>query len=154
MNSIFRFLVIVAALAGGFVRLASAEDMPMKAKLVSGYVKIVDALAADDLGGAKAAAGALAEHAGMAGQKEMADQSGGIAQAANISAAREQFKALSLSIEPLAAGVDGYTVMSCALAQADWVQTGGDVRNPYFGKSNAELWRSEKGGGCVSSWLW
>lgn len=154
MKSTFRFLLVIAALAVGLVRPVSAEDASMKSELLSAYAKIVDALAADDLGGAKAAGNTLAEHAGTAGQKEMAEQAARISNASNISAAREQFKALSLSIEPLAAGVDGYTVMSCALAQAGWVQTGGDVRNPYFGKSNAARWRSEKGGGCVSSWLW
>lgn len=125
----------MVALAAGFVRSTSAEDIPMKSELLSAYAKIADALAADDLSGAKAAAGVLADHAGMAGQKRMADQSGGISKAANISAAREQFKTLSLSVEPLAVGVDGYSVMTCAMAKADWVQTAGDVRNPYYGKS-------------------
>lgn len=153
MKSTFRILVVIATFAVGFVRLASAADMPMKSELLSAYAKIADALASDDLGGATAAAGALAEHAGMAGQKQMAEQAARISKASNISAAREQFKALSLSIEPLAAGVEAYTVMTCAMAKADWVQTAGDVRNPYYGKSMLSCGEAKKvdgpsGHGC------
>jgi hypothetical protein len=148
MKSTCRLLVVIATLTVGFVRPAAAEEMPMKSELLSAYAKIADALASDDLGGAKAAAGALAEPAGTAGQKQMAEQAARISKASNISAAREQFKALSLSIEPLAAGVDGYTVMTCTMAKADWVQTAGDVRNPYYGKSMLSCGETKKSDGA------
>lgn len=144
MKSTFRFFLVIAALAVGLVRPVSAEDASMKSELLSAYAKIVDALAADDLGGAKAAANTLAEHAGTAGQKEMAEQAARISKALSISVAREQFKALSISIEPLAAGVDSYTVMTCTMAKADWVQTAGDVRNPYYGKSMLSCGEAKK----------
>lgn len=130
-----RFLLIIAVLTAGFVRVASAGGAPMKSELLSAYVKVADALADDDLTAAKTAAGALSDHAGMAGEKQIDDQASVVAKAASLSAAREQFKKLSLSIEPIAAGVEGYTVMTCAMAKADWVQASGDVKNPYLGKS-------------------
>lgn len=139
-----RFLAIVAALALGFVQLVSAEDMPMKSELLSAYAKIADALAADDLSSAKTAAGALEDHAGMVGQTRIAGQAARVSKAPNISAAREQLKALSLSIEPLAVGVDGYAVMTCAMAKADWVQTAGEVRKPYYGKSMLSCGEAKK----------
>lgn len=153
MKSKSRFILVIAALVFGLARPASAEDAPMKSELLSAYAKIADALAADDLGGAKAAANALVDHARMVGQKQIAEQAAGITKTANISAAREQFKTLSLSIEPLAAGVDGYTVMTCAMAKADWVQTAGEVRNPYYGKSMLSCGEAKKidgapGHGC------
>ncbi|WP_158305511.1 DUF3347 domain-containing protein [Opitutus terrae] len=98
-------------------------------------MKIADALAADNLAAARAAATALTDYAGVAGQKQIAEQALDISKAADIAAARGRFKSLTLAIEPLAAGVDGYTVMTCAMAKADWVQASGDVKNPYFGKS-------------------
>lgn len=130
-----RFLFTAAACAVALVRLAIAAQPPMASALLSTYVKVGDALAADDLVAAKAAASALADHADMAEQKVIGDQASSIAKAANLSTAREQFKALSNTIEPLAVGVDGYTVMTCAMARADWVQLAGDVKNPYLGKS-------------------
>ena len=107
----------------------------MKSELLSAYVKIADALAADDLGAAKTASAALVDHAGMAGEKQIREEATAVAKATNLSSARERFKTLSLSIEPLAPGADGYTVMTCAMARADWVQTSGDVKNPYYGKA-------------------
>ncbi len=49
--------------------------------------------------------------------------------------ARDAFKTLSASIEPLAAGEKDYTIMTCAMANADWVQTSAEVKNPYLGQS-------------------
>ena len=153
MKTTLRLFLIAAAFAAGFVRLASAKDAPMKSELLPAYVKIADALAADDLAAAKTAATALADHASMAEQKQIAEQAVSVSKAANLSAARERFKPLSLSIEPLAAGADGYTVMTCAMAKADWVQASGDAKNPYFGPSMVNCGEPKKidatpGHGC------
>ena len=48
---------------------------------------------------------------------------------------RARFTALSLSIEPLAAGEKDYVVVTCDMAKADWVQTSTEGRNPCLGKS-------------------
>jgi hypothetical protein len=130
-----RLILTIGLVAVAFVRLVAAEAMPMKSELLPAYVKIAEALAADDLSTAKTAAGALADHAGMAEQKQIAEQAGSVAKATDLPAARERFKTLSLSIEPLAAGEDGYTVMTCTMANADWVQASTEVKNPYLGKS-------------------
>ena len=153
MKMTVRLFLIAAALVAGFVRLASAKDSPMKSELLAAYAKIADALAADDLAGTKIAAAALADHASMAEQKQIAEQAVSVSKATNLSAARERFKPLSLSIEPLAAGAHGYTVMTCAMAQADWVQASGDVKNPYFGQSMVRCGEPKKidaapGHGC------
>lgn len=130
-----RLLLAVGVATVAFVRLAADEAMPMKSEVLPAYVKIADALAADDLPTAKTAAGALADHAGMAEQKQIAEQAVSVAKATNLSAAREAFKPLSVSIEPLASDEKGYAIMTCSMANADWVQASGDVKNPYLGKS-------------------
>jgi hypothetical protein len=135
MRITLRFLPIVAALAAGFVQLASAKDAPMKSEVLSAYVKIADALAADDLAAAQASATALAGSAGISDQFQIAKQATAVAKAADLAAAREGFKVLSTSIEPLAASKKGYVVMTCTMANADWVQTSSEVKNPYLGKA-------------------
>lgn len=124
----------------GLTRLTAvgAMDMKsdMKSEILSSYVKLSTALAADDLAAAKAAAATVAEHAGMSdGHKAVAPKAEAVAKAKDIEVAREAFKALSAAVEPLAAGQKGYVVMNCPMANADWVQTSKDVKNPYFGKS-------------------
>lgn len=131
----YRLLAVVGLVAVALVRLAAAEAMPMKAELLPAYVKIADALAADDLIAAKTAATALSEQADVTNQFPIAKQAGAVAKAADLAAARDAFKTLSLSIEPLAAGEQGYVVMTCAMAKADWVQASTEVKNPYLGKA-------------------
>lgn len=115
---------------------ATAMNMKgeMKTEVLSSYVKVSSALAADDLAAAKKAASEVAEHAGMAGSKDIAAKANAVASAANIDAAREAFKAFSSAVEPLAKGQDVYVVMNCPMA-GDWVQAKGPTRNPYMGKA-------------------
>lgn len=122
----------------GITRLAAADAMDMKsmqAEILSTYAKVSAALAADDLPAAKAAAGAVAEHASMSDNKELATKATALAKASDINAARNAFKSLSAAIEPLAAGQKDYTVMYCPMADSDWVQAKGPTKNPYYGKA-------------------
>ena len=133
MIRLTRLLLIV-----GFVlslwHLAAADSMNMKSEILSSYTKVSAALAADDLATAKKAASEVAEHAGMAGNKDLAAKANAVAKAAKIDAARDAFKALSTAVEPLAKGNKDYVVMNCPMA-GDWVQTKGPTKNPYMGKA-------------------
>ena len=128
-------LLILASLCFGFSGLAAAEPAGTQSEILATYVRISAALAADNLADAKAAATVLADTAGMAKDKAVADQAAAVAKAADIASARESFKALSTTVEPLATGEKAYAVMYCPMAKADWVQMAGGVKNPYYGKS-------------------
>lgn len=135
MIRLSRSLLLLSFLLG-VVRLTAADTMDMKPEILSAYVKISAALAADDLAAAKAAAGTVAEHAGMSeNNKAIAPKAEAVATAKDLEAAREAFKSLSAAVEPLAAGEKGYVVMNCPMMNADWVQTSKEVKNPYFGKA-------------------
>jgi len=107
----------------------------MKGDILASYVKVSAALAADDFATAKTAAAAVAEQASKAERKDIAAKAAAVSKTANIETARQNFKALSAAVEPLAAGEKGYVVMNCPMAKADWVQTSPDVKNPYYGKA-------------------
>lgn len=139
MILISRSLLFIGFLFG-LARLTAAGAMDMKSdmksEILSSYVKVSAALAADDLAAAKTAAEAVADHAGMSGaNKAIAPKATAVAKAKSIDAARDAFKTLSEAVEPLAAGEKGYVVMNCPMKNADWVQTSNDVKNPYFGKA-------------------
>ncbi len=149
-------LLLAGVIATGFVRLASAETVATTAELLPAYVKIADALAADDLAAAQSSAAALAEHAGMADQARIAEQATAVAKAKDLPSARDAFKALSASIEPLAVDKKGFTTMTCPMVKADWVQATGPVKNPYFGRSMLTCGGPKKSGavpehGCGDS---
>ncbi len=127
-------LVLVLGFILGAVPLSVADSMSMKGEVLASYLKVSAALAADDLAAAKTAAAAVAGHAGM-GDKNIAAKAEAVAKAAKIETARENFKALSAAVEPLAAGEKNYVVMHCPMAGADWVQASPKVQNPYFGKA-------------------
>jgi uncharacterized membrane-anchored protein len=135
-----RLFLVASVILGLVVRLTAADSMNMKSdmknEILSSCVKVSAALAADDFAAAKSAAGMVADHAAMSdAYKAVAPKAKAVAQAKDIKAAREAFKSLSAAVEPLATGEKGYVVMHCPMADADWVQTSKDVKNPYFGKS-------------------
>src|SRR5260221_10053358 len=132
-------LFLVVGFVLSLVRLSAADSMSMKgdmkSEILSSYVKISAALAADDLAAAQTAAATVAEHAGMSdSNKTIAPKANAVAKAKDIDAARDAFKALSAAVEPLAKGEKGYVVMNCPMMHADWVQTSKEVKNPYYGK--------------------
>lgn len=103
-------------------------------ELIDKYTPVSEALAADDLAKGKTAAASLAQQADTDGMATIAKAAHAIAGAKNISAARESLKGLSAELAPMADG-SSYIVMTCPMAQADWIQTDKNVRNPYYGKS-------------------
>lgn len=104
-------------------------------ELVTGYLPISEALAADDLGKAKSAAATLAGSASHDGMSSIAKSAQALASAPDLAAARASFKALSDDMIPMVKGSKTYVVMNCPMAKADWIQDNRNVRNPYLGKS-------------------
>jgi hypothetical protein len=133
MNTAARFLIL-AALALGLLRPVSAATTSGQPDLLTSYVKIQAALAADDLKAAQSAASDLSTQAAAAKQQDVAAKATAVAKAGKIADARKEFKALSTAVEPLAEKRDDLVVMHCPMANADWVQAKGSVANPYYGK--------------------
>lgn len=109
------------------------------------YARIHDALASDRTDGVVEAARRMAEVA-----REMEPHAGAeselyrrVAVAAErftgggIAELRAELEELSLAVEALlrAGGVGGWTLYHCAMASAYWIQSGDEVRNPYYGAS-------------------
>ena len=69
---------------------------------------------------------------------EVAKQADTLAQAKDLKAAREAFKPLSASLIKYLAGNKtakaSYQQVYCPMADANWLQIGKDIRNPYYGK--------------------
>ncbi len=98
-------------------------------------IVVSEALTNDNLNAAKKAATALAETAEAAGQKSIATHAAELAASKTLEEARGHFKAVSEETVKLAAGQAGYVVMTCPMANADWVQKTTKVQNPYMGQS-------------------
>lgn len=125
----------------GHATAAQAAAEPI-ASLLANYDRIQASLAGDSLAGVADAAGAIAKLAAGGPSKplpaEIAAQAGALAQAQDLTAARESFKQLSASLisflERLNVGT-GHLVVYCDMAKASWLQKETTVRNPYYGKS-------------------
>jgi hypothetical protein len=98
-------------------------------------LKVASALADDDLSAARTAAQELAAAAVELRQPEIGDSAGAVAKADSLAAARAAFKTLSTPVITLAKQTKGYFILTCPMAQADWVQSAREVANPYFGKT-------------------
>jgi len=114
---------------------------PVKSVL-NHYLAIQTNLAGDSIQGldthAKAIAAAVNGDSMKMLPPEVAKQADTLAQAKDIKAARAAFKPLSASlVKYLAdkkAGKGTYHEVYCPMADASWLQTGKDIRNPYYGK--------------------
>ncbi len=145
--------LVATVVAAGPARAAGTAtfDAAM-APVLTDYLKIQEALAADSNGGVQAAAGAIAELAGKIDATSVTGEHAkhyqhlpmklqkaatALGKMATIAAAREAFKKLSM---PMAmwgtmskpAGID---VIYCSMAKGSWLQKAGPVMNPYYGKS-------------------
>lgn len=89
------------------------------------YEKVHSALAADDLGAAKTAAGDLGE------------EGAALAKSNSLKEARAAFEKLSDKAKQLVTGQSGYYVVNCPMLKKDWVQTSEKIANPYGGKEMA-----------------
>jgi Cu(I)/Ag(I) efflux system membrane fusion protein len=110
--------------------------------VMSNYLAIQASLAGDTIQGldehAKAIATAVQGDSTKTLPPDIAAQAETLAQAKDIKAARAAFKPLSASLiayighEKAAKGL--YHEVYCPMAEASWLQTGKDIRNPYYGK--------------------
>ena len=102
------------------------------------YLEIQEALASDSLEGVAEAGQALAGATRERATKVCA-QAEVLAKAADISAARTVFRALSdaMIAEVEAGKFSGAEIYlaHCPMAKASWVQAGKGIRNPYYGAS-------------------
>jgi hypothetical protein len=107
------------------------------------YIAIQQELAKDSTKGVSEHANAMAAAVKSGEAKnlptDIASEAEAVAHAKDIKAARQAFKPLSasmakyLSDHHLGKGV--YHEAYCPMAKANWLQTGKEVRNPYYGKS-------------------
>ena len=116
-------LCSVAMTFGMIASLGNAANLSdQDKKFLTSYEKIHVALAADDLGSAKAAA------------TELGDPGSDIAKANSLKDARTGFEELSARAKTIAAGQSGYHMAHCPMLNKDWVQTSTTISNPYGGK--------------------
>ena len=123
---------ILTAASALFVPAARATEKPTH--LLSLYERVSTALAADDLTGARSAACALAVEAAQFQQKDIAATATAVGKAADLAAARTEFRTLSSDVIALARQEKGYFLVHCPMADADWVQSTRKIANPYLGK--------------------
>lgn len=109
----------------------AAELTKTQIKFLANYEGVRAALAADNLEAAKRSAGNITE-------SQPAMQ---LSKATSLNSARAALKGLSEQAVKLAKGRDGYYVVNCPMAGADWVQTRKTVSNPYFGSAMATCGR-------------
>jgi hypothetical protein len=128
-----RFFIMLL-LVGGLAA-APALGAENQRALLPLYEKVANALCADDLAAATAAAGTLATEAVGLHHDGIAASAKSVAKAGDIAGAREAFKLLSQAAIALARTQKGYFILTCPMAQADWVQSTREVANPYFGKA-------------------
>ena len=118
-----------------------------QAELMQKYVEIQEKLASDsDAGVADRAREMEAlcvkmEKDGTAGEKALARKLKGalkgLSAASSLKECREAFKGVSRHMgdwhrkHP----ASGHRLMTCPMAEADWIQKDGDTKNPYFGSS-------------------
>jgi hypothetical protein len=130
--------LVVVLLASSSALYASEE---MKA-IVSSYLEIHAALAADRLDGIKPAARVLAEQSTKMGSggTDMAKAARALEQASDLKAVREAFGPLSDAV--IAAGktqgwpdLSGIKVGFCPMVNRSWIQKEGAVANPYYGQA-------------------
>jgi len=111
---------VCIALATALANAAPLSDADKQ--FLARYEKVRSALAADDLGAAKTAAG------------DLGDEAAELAKSSSLKDARAAFEKLSEKAKQLATGQPGYYVAHCPMLKKDWVQTSEKIANPYGGK--------------------
>lgn len=122
-TNLITFIAVCIAFTPVLLRAAPLSD-PDK-QFLARYEKVRSALAADDLGAARAAAG------------DLGDEGAQLAKSSSLKDARAAFEKLSDKAKQLAAGQAGYYVVHCPMLKKDWVQTSEKIANPYYGKEMA-----------------
>ena len=132
-----RTLTILSVLAAALITAPAPAKEASKelAACLKAYHEVHEALAKDDLAGAKKAATDLAEKATPAKCVSTAKHAADLAQSNSLENAREHFKPISDECIKMAEGVDGQYVFHCPMAKSQWLQTDSkQVSNPYMGK--------------------
>jgi len=118
---------------------ASASTVMSRAVL-DPYLKIDEALAADNMDGVKANAGDVATAATALGVYAVKIDTAALqlASAADLADARAKFGVLSEAIDAYMAAQhvtppEGVRVAFCPMVMKPWLQTDGPIRNPYYG---------------------
>jgi hypothetical protein len=111
---------LLALMAGSALHAAplTADDQ----QFLSAYIRIHDALVANDLSGVRKASAML-----PVGTETR------LANAGSIHSARDEFAKLTPRAEKLAANQPEYHIFYCPMAKLDWVQMCRAVENPYLG---------------------
>ena len=118
--TLITLVVFCIAFATVLVKAAPLSDADKQ--FLARYEKVRSALAADDLGAARTAAGGLGEEGAE------------LAKSSSLKDARAAFEKLSDRAKQLAAGQSGFYVVHCPMLNKDWVQTSEKIANPYYGK--------------------
>ena len=140
--------ILLAAVVGlsGSVGVRAADNPalmePVKS-VYTDYLKIQASLAGDSLNGVAANAEAIAKAVNGDSMKmvpaAVATEAETLAKASNLKSARAAFKPLSDSLIQFLAdhhAKNAYVEIYCPMARASWLQTGKDVKNPYYGKED------------------
>ena len=123
----------IIGLVALWVALGNALAAPLSdndKQFLAGYEKVRAALAADDLGAAKAI--------------DLGDDGVALAKSSSLKEARLAFEKLSDKAKKTAAGQSGYYVVNCPMLKKDWVQTSEKIGNPYYGKEMASCGEIKK----------
>lgn len=118
-----------------------------EADVLSHYIKVQEAFAADSLEAAKTAAGDLEKATAAVKTKEAGavnKQAKLILAAKDIKAAREAFKPTFEPMASFSAKDPSVKPAFCPMANARWYQRTEKIANPYYGKSMLECGVFEK----------
>jgi Cu(I)/Ag(I) efflux system membrane fusion protein len=143
---LFLALAVIAAPLASFAAEDKKMDDPLMEPVKSvydNYLAIQKELAKDSLKGVDEHAAAIAKAVKGDDMKmlspDVAKQAETLAAARDVKQAREAFKPLSASlVKYLAdhkAGKGVYHEAFCPMANANWLQTEKEIRNPYMGKA-------------------
>lgn len=116
--------------------LTSSSAFAASSLTLASYLKVQEALAADDF------KTSLTSHTALCAQdgKSLSAYKDCSKKFKNIDELRTSFKTLSeIYIKNIpASDLKGATKATCPMAAARWIQKDGDLRNPYYGKSMLE----------------
>ena len=132
MHRTLRLLVVFAGLAG----LVGAGGVDWK-PVVDPYLKLHAALASDTIEGVSQDASALAAAAANLGAPGAAVAAAAkqVGAASDLKAARLAFMELSETLIKASTGAlaPDIRIAFCPMVKKHWLQTGGEIRNPYYG---------------------
>jgi hypothetical protein len=130
-------MTVLASVAG--VAVATAADVAPG--IVTPYLRVQAALAADKLDGVQADAGAIAAEARKIGRAAAKVQTAArkLEAAADLKAARTAFGELSDELVAYATATGntfgaGVRQAFCPMVKKPWLQQGDTIQNPYYGK--------------------